>query len=334
MAESSADSFLAMVADRAADGFEFGPRRLSAADLPPGDVLIRVEYSSVNYKDCLAASADGKVASVYPLVPGIDLAGVVVSSAGDAMPPGTRVAASGYELGVSRHGGYAEFARLPADWVIELPSSISTREAMVIGTAGFTAAMSVARILAHGIKPGDGPVLVTGASGGVGSVAVNLLGDLGFEVLASTGKAAAAPLLHRLGAATVIDRSALGDPDGKPLAKQQWLAAVDCVGGRTLANVLAATSYGGVVAASGLTGGAGLPATVFPFILRGVTLAGIDSVQFPIEARRALWRRLAADLRPSGLDELAADVALTEVDTALERVRSGAATGRTVVTVG
>jgi acrylyl-CoA reductase (NADPH) len=324
------EEFLAMVADQAATGVEFGPRRLSLADLPPGDVLVRVEYSSVNYKDALATAAGGKVAAGYPLVPGIDLAGAVVCSDGDAPAPGTRVAASGYDIGVSRHGGYAEFASLPRDWLVELPPAISTRDAMVIGTAGFTAALSVDRILSYGVTPADGQVLVTGASGGVGTVAVNLLSDLGFEVIASTGKAAARPLLSRIGAAEVIDRSVLDTP-GKPLAKQRWIAAVDCVGGHTLANVLAATSYGGIVAASGLTGGASLPATVFPFILRGVTLAGIDSVQFPIGARRALWRRLGDDLRPSGLADIASEVTLSEVGTALDQVRSGTATGRTVV---
>jgi len=333
MTEPSPDSFLAMVADRSADGLEFGPRQLSAADLPPGDVLVRVEYSSVNYKDGLATAADGKVATTYPLVPGIDLAGVVVAADGGSLPAGTAVAASGYELGVSRHGGYAQFARLPGDWVVELPPTISTRDAMVIGTAGFTAAISVDRILTHGVTPGDGQVLVTGASGGVGSIAVNLLSGLGFEVIASTGKPSASTLLREIGAAEIIDRSVLADTGGRPLAKQRWIAAVDCVGGQTLANVLAATSYGGIVAASGLTGGAQLPATVFPFILRGVTLAGIDSVQFPIEARRALWQRLGADLRPSCLDDVATEVPLAEVGTALDRARAGTATGRTVVSM-
>jgi acrylyl-CoA reductase (NADPH) len=334
MTESSAEDFLAMVVDQAVGGLEFGPRRLSVADLPPGDVLVRVEYSSVNYKDALATSADGKVASAYPLVPGIDLAGVVVSAADGAVPPGTRVTASGYELGVARHGGYAQFARLPGDWLVELPESVSTRDAMAIGTAGFTAAMSVERILAHGVRPGDGQVLVTGASGGVGTMAVHLLGDLGFEVLACTGKPAAEPLLRAIGASAVIDRSELADAAGRALAKQRWIAAVDCVGGPILASVLAATSYGGIVAASGLTGGSGLPATVFPFILRGVTLAGIDSVQFPIGARRALWAKLGGELRPSRLGEIASEVGLTEVGDALDRVRAGAATGRTVVSVG
>jgi acrylyl-CoA reductase (NADPH) len=334
MTESSADDFLAMVADRAGTGVALGARRLSAADLPQGDVLVRVEYSSVNYKDALATSADGKVASGYPLVPGIDLAGVVVSAADGAPPPGTRVMASGYELGVSRHGGYAEFASLPAGWVVELPAGVSTRDAMVIGTAGFTAAMSVERILAHRVRPGDGPVLVTGASGGVGSVAVNLLGDLGFEVVACTGKASAAPLLRSIGASEVIERAELSDAGGRALAKQRWIAAVDCVGGQILANVLAATHYGGIVTASGLTGGSALPTTVFPFILRGVTLAGIDSVQLPIEARRALWRRLGADLRPSALSQIACEVSLPYVGAALDRVLAGAASGRTVVRVG
>jgi putative YhdH/YhfP family quinone oxidoreductase len=328
-----AESFLAMMVDRVDGGIEFGPRTVTEADLPPGDVLIRVEYSSVNYKDALATSADGKVAAVYPLVPGIDLAGTVVATTGGELPVGTRVVAIGYEIGVARHGGYAEFARLPADWVVELPASISVREAMAIGTAGFTAAMSVARIAAHGIEVGDGPVLVTGASGGVGSVAVNLLAGLGYEVAASTGKPDAAALLRSLGATSVIDRSALNATGGKPLAKQEWAAAVDCVGGQTLANVLSATRYGGLVAASGLTGGASLPTTVLPFILRGVTLAGIDSVQLPIDARRDLWQRLGGQMRPSGLEELSSEVPLSEVGSVLDRIRTGGAVGRTVVKV-
>ena len=335
MPDFPTEPFPAMVVDKVDTeaGVAFGPRLLTLADLPPGEVLVRVEYSSVNYKDGLATSADGKVATAYPLVPGIDLAGTVMHAAAGGPAPGTRVVAHGYEIGVARHGGYARYARLPARWVVELPPAVSTREAMVIGTAGFTAAMSVARIVDHGLGPGDGPVLVTGASGGVGSVAVNLLADLGFEVVASSGKPDAAALLRRLGAGTVLDRSELSAAGGRPLAKQRWAAAVDCVGGQTLANVLAATRYGGLVAASGLTGGAGLPATVLPFILRGVTLAGIDSVQVPIERRRALWQRLGADLRPSALAELTTQVALADVGPALERTRAGGATGRTVVNV-
>jgi putative YhdH/YhfP family quinone oxidoreductase len=327
--------FRAMVVDRAGEGVEFGPRQLSEDDLPPGDVLVRVEYSSVNYKDALATAADGKVASTYPLVPGIDLAGTVVSAPDGGGPAvGARVVAIGYDLGVSRHGGYAELARLPSEWVVELPAKLSPYDAMGIGTAGFTAAMSVARIVKHGVGPGDGPVLVTGASGGVGSTAVTMLAGLGYEVIASSGKPAAAPLLRELGAASVIDRIILDATEGRPLAKQQWAAAVDCVGGVTLASVLSSTRYGGIVAASGLTGGAALRTTVLPFILRGVTLAGIDSVQLPIEARRDLWRRLGSDLYPQGLHRLVSEVALEDVGAALDRVHTGSSTGRTVVGIG
>lgn len=327
--------FRAMVVDRVGDGVEFGPRRLGLDDLPAGDVVIQVEYSSVNYKDALATMADGKVATTYPLVPGIDLAGTVLTAPDDgAFAVGAKVVAIGYDLGVSRDGGYAELARVPADWVVELPPTLSPHDAMAIGTAGFTAAMSVARIIDHGVGASDGPVLVTGASGGVGSTAVSILAGLGFEVIAASGKPAAAALLRDLGAASVIERGALDAAGGRPLAKQQWIAAVDCVGGTTLANVLAATRYGGIVAASGLTGGASLPTTVLPFILRGVTLAGIDSVQLPIGPRRELWQRLGSDLRPPGLTKLVTDVPLEEVGAALERVRSGTSIGRTVVTVG
>ena len=243
---------------------------------------------------------------------------------------GTSVVAHGYEIGVSRHGGFAGMARVPAEWLVALPEGLSTREAMVIGTAGFTAAQSVIALEEHGLTPSAGPVLVTGASGGVGSTAVSLLAGRGYEVAASTGKEASHDYLRSLGASEIIDRSTLAEA-GRPLESTKWAAAVDCVGGTTLAGVLSRLSYGGAVAASGLTGGAGLATTVMPFILRGVSLLGIDSVQTAIERRRAVWERLGADLKPPGLEVIGHDISLSDLDATLTSILAGALTGRFVV---
>lgn len=312
------------------DVVERGVTTIDASDLPDG-VPIEVRWSSVNYKDALASTPKGKVARISPIVPGIDLAGIVAEDA-DGVASGTEVIAHGYELGVSRHGGFSEMARVPADWLVPLPKGLTLREAMVIGTAGFTAALSVIALHQHGLRPEDGPVLVTGASGGVGSVAVDILSRLGFEVVASTGKPEAADYLTALGANAIVERELLSQP-GRPLESPSWAGAVDCVGGATLANVLSRISYGGAVAASGLTGGAQLPTTVMPFILRGVSLLGVDSVQTGIDRRRAVWDRLGGDLKPSGLDEIGHEIGLDDISGALDEILSGAATGRTVVDV-
>ena len=305
---------------------------LPAADLGDGDVVVAVAWSSVNYKDALASRKEGKVARIDPLVPGIDLAGTVVDPGGSGLAPGTSVLVHGYDLGVAHHGGYAAYARVPAGWVVPLPAGLDERQAMTLGTAGFTAALSVVALEEHGLAPGSGPVLVTGATGGVGSVAVSILAARGHEVAAVTGKPDAADWLRSLGAAEVIDRTAL---DAKrPLQRETWAGAVDCVGGEALAAVLASLRYGAAVAASGNTGGVALPTTVFPFILRGVSLLGIDSVQCPIERRRKIWARLADDLRPPVLDDLATDeVGLADMPAALERILAGGARGRTLVKV-
>ncbi|HET8990582.1 MAG TPA: acryloyl-CoA reductase, partial [Acidimicrobiales bacterium] len=275
------------------------------------------------------STPDGRVARVSPLIPGIDLAGVVAEDA-EGYAAGTAVLAHGYDIGVSRHGGFAGQARVPADWLVHLPTGLDGREAMIIGTAGYTAALSVVAIQEHGIEPDAGPVLVTGATGGVGSTAVNLLAGLGYEVVASTGKAESHEYLRALGAVDVIDRAPLAEA-GKPLDSPQWAAAVDCVGGVTLANVLSRIRYGGAVAASGVTGGAQVPTTVMPFILRGVSLLGIDSVMTPIERRRHIWSRLAGDLKPTGLDEIGREVGLDELDGVLATILQGGVTGRYVV---
>lgn len=306
---------------------------MSVDELPPDGVLVEVERSSVNFKDGLATTANGKVARISPLIPGIDLAGVVRESDDDAFPVGCPVIAHGYDLGVSRHGGFAQLARVPADWLVRCPPGLDLREAMTIGTAGFTAAMSVLSLEERGLTPGDGPVLVTGATGGVGSIAVGILATRGYEVVASTGKPEAEPYLRGLGAAELLDRAELSGEGGKPLQSMAWAAAVDCVGGRTLANVLARIRYGGAVAASGLTGGAGLETTVLPFILRNVALLGVDSVQTPIDRRRAVWALLGGEMKPRGLDAVAHDVTLDDLGDALDTILAGGATGRTVVDV-
>jgi len=307
-------------------------RTLGLDDLPADGVLIDVERSSVNYKDALASSANGKVARISPIIPGIDLVGKVAEGV-EGWPEGTAVIAHGYDLGVSRHGGYAELARVPAEWLVALPDGLDAREAMVIGTAGFTAALSVVVLEERGLTPGDGPVLVTGATGGVGSMAVGILAARGYDVAASSGKPDAEPYLRSLGAGRVIERSELAREGGKPMESMEWAAAVDCVGGLTLANVLARVRYGGAVAASGLTGGASLPTTVLPFILRNVALLGVDSVQTAIARRREVWTRLATDLKPAGLDRIGHDVALGDVGKVLDAILRGEVTGRTVVDV-
>ena len=309
---------------------ERGVTTLTTDDLPDDGVLVEVHWSSVNYKDGLAATPTGRVARISPLVPGVDLAGVLVDDA-PGMPAGTEVIAHGYAIGVGRHGGYAQLARVPADWLVALPDGLTTREAMVLGTGGFTAALSVMALQEHGVTPDSGPVLVTGATGGVGSTAVDILSNLGYEVVASTGKPDAADYLTGLGASSIIDRAELAEETKRPLESTVWAGAVDCVGGVTLANVLKKIHYGGSVAASGLTGGPGLSTTVLPFILRGVNLLGIDSVEMPIDRRRAAWARIATDLKPSNLDAIGHDIGLDDLDQVLTEILAGKATGRSVV---
>ena len=327
-------TFPAFVAARRDDAVDRGVRSFSAADLPPGEVTVRVEWSSVNYKDALATIANGKVARIDPIVPGIDLAGEVVASEVDAVRPGDRVIAHGYELGVSRHGGYSTFQRIPADWIVPLPVGLTTREAMAIGTAGFTAAMSVVALEDRGLTPDAGPVLVTGATGGVGSTAVAILADRGYEVWAATGKAHEEGYLRGLGATGIVTRAEATGESGRPLESERWAGAVDAVGGATLPYVLRTLRHGATVAASGNAGGPSLTTTVFPFILRGVALLGMDSVSLPIEARRRLWGRLATDLRPRDLGGSATEVTLDTVEPALDGILAAAARGRWIVRVG
>src|SRR5271163_204544 len=327
------DAFQALVARQDGDRITASVETLSPSDLPPGEVTIRVLYSSVNFKDALALTPNGGVVRNYPVVPGVDLTGEVVESQSPDFSVGDKVLGHGYLIGTGHHGGYAEYARLPADQVVAL-GALTPREGAAIGTAGFTAAMSAQALIDWGVAPDAGPVVVTGATGGVGSVSVDLLAAAGYQVVASTGKAEAAERLKALGAAEVIGRLP-ADPDAKPrpLAKTRWAAGVDCVGGATLADVLSAVDYGGAVACSGLTGGPALHTTVMPFILRGVALLGMDSVQMPIGPRRELWARLGDSLRPRHLDAITTDVDVKDVVAVLDQVRAGAFSGRAVVRV-
>ncbi|MAY71409.1 MAG: alcohol dehydrogenase [Halomonas sp.] len=298
--------------------------------LPDGDVTVNVDYSTLNYKDGLAITGKGPVVKSFPMVPGIDLAGVVETSQHQDFQPGDRVVLNGWGVGEKHWGGLAQKARLNGDWLIPLPEAFSTRNAMAIGTAGYTAMLSVLALQRHGVTPDQGEVLVTGASGGVGSFAITLLAKLGYEVVASTGRVEEADYLKALGATSIIDRSELEQP-GKPLAKERWAGAVDSVGSHTLVNVLASTRYGGTVTACGLAQGMDLPATVMPFILRGVTLAGIDSVMQPREARLEAWQRLAELMPEERFADIASEIPLSEAITTAERLMEGKVRGRVVV---
>jgi acrylyl-CoA reductase (NADPH) len=326
--------FRALLAEQDGDDVRRALRELEPGDLPEGDVTVRVAWSSVNYKDALAVSPKGRVAKGYPLVPGIDLAGEVIDGAGD-LRPGAEVLVHGHDLGVGHHGGFAEVARVPADWVVPLPAGLSARDAMALGTAGFTAGLSVVRLEEHGLTTGDGPVLVLGATGGVGSTAVAILAGRGYEVAAATGKADEADFLQSLGASEILSREETSAEPERPMDKTRWAGVVDPVGGAATAYALRTTRYGGAVALSGLTGGTDVQTTVFPFILRGVSLLGIDSVATPPDVRREVWTRLAGDLRPQGLeDQITREISLDDLDPFLDEVLAGRARGRTVVRVG
>ena len=306
--------------------------QLSNDQLGDGDVLIRVEYSGINFKDGLVGSESGRVARIDPIIPGIDLAGVVVESNDPAIAVGSSVLAHGYDIGVAHHGGYAQFARIPSAWIVPMPAGLDSRTAMMVGTAGYTAALSVDALERAGLVAGAGPVLVTGATGGVGSMAVGMLAARGHEVVASTGKVDQADWLRSLGASEVIDRAETSAESTRPLERERWAGSVDCVGGSTLAYVLRTLRYGASVAASGLTGGTDLGTSVHPFILRGVNLLGIDSVQTPLGPRIAMWQRIATDLRPNWLDtEVAQVIGLGQLPVELDRILVGGMRGRVLV---
>ncbi|MED3788386.1 acryloyl-CoA reductase [Peribacillus frigoritolerans] len=324
--------FDALVVNKQDDQFTVNIQQLSLDDLPQGEVLIRVHYSGVNYKDSLAAIPNGNIVSSYPIVPGIDMAGVVVSSEDSRFKEGDEVIATSYGIGVSQSGGYSQFARVPAEWIVPLPDGLTMKEAMIIGTAGFTAALSVLRLEENNLTPEQGSVLVTGATGGVGSFAVSILSKLGYSVEASTGKESEHGYLKAIGASTIVSREDVYDGKLRALGKQKWSGAVDPVGGEPLASVLSQIKYGGAVAVSGLTAGTSLPATVFPFILRGVNLLGIDSVNCPMDTRLKVWHRLATDFKLEDLEQLVQqEITLKELPGALPTLLKGEARGRTIV---
>lgn len=309
----------------------FELKSLAVEDLPKGEVTVRVAYSSVNYKDGMVAIWNRMVSS-YPHIPGIDLSGTVEHSDDPRFKQGDLVIVTSYGLGVSHYGGFSELARVPADWVVPLPDGLTLREAMIMGTAGFTAALSVMRLEENGLRPDKGHVLVAGASGGVGSVAVDILAKRGYKVTASTGKTNEHSYLQELGAAHVIHRDEVIDTNNKFVRKPQWAGAVDPVGGTTLQYILSTLQYGGSVATSGLTGGLEVATSVYPFILRGVNWLGIDSVECPMDVRLQVWVRLGSDLKPRKLnDDMVNEITLEQLPTVLNRILEGKVRGRTIV---
>lgn len=300
-------------------------------DLPEGEVLIEVHYSSINYKDALSASGNPGVTRSYPHTPGIDAAGVVKSSSVEGFKAGDEVVVIGYDLGMNTAGGFGQYIRVPSSWVINLPESMSLKESMILGTAGFTAALCIEKLLQNNLEPSSGPVLVTGATGGVGIVAVSLLSKLGFSVTASTSKVSAHELLKELGATELIDRAKLSEETPKPMLREQWAGAVDVVGGATLFNVVKSLSYGGSVAACGLVQSPAFQASVLPFILRGVNLLGVDSVLLPIEIKRGVWEKLGAEWKLENLEKVSTEIAFSDLESSLATVLKGGATGRFVL---
>jgi len=326
-----ADSMRCFLVEKREGAITAGIATRPTAELPPGDVTIRVQYSSLNYKDALAAQGHPGVAPNLPHVPGIDAVGKVVDSSDARFLPGQTVLATSYDIGAARWGAYAEYLRVPGDWAIPLPRGLSPRESMILGTAGLTAAMCVEALQERGVSPTAGEVLVTGASGGVGTLAVSIFAQLGYEVVAVSGKPAARDLLTRLGALRILSREEVIDTSTRPLLKSLWAAAVDAVGGVTLATILRSLKPGGVVTACGLVGGAELPLTVYPFILRGAQLVGIDSATYPREKRITLWNKLAGPWKPRLLDELATEITLEQLPEKIAAILAGQIIGRVVV---
>ena len=325
-------TFKAIRIDKAEKGTTVALTQFDEAELMEGDVTVRVEWSTLNYKDGLAVTGKAPVVRRFPMIAGIDFAGTVEQSSHPQWKAGDKVVSTGWGLGETHLGAYAEKARVKGDWLVRLPDGLSAREAMAIGTAGFTAMLAILALEKHGVTPKSGPVVVTGAAGGVGSVATAVLGKLGYHVIASTGRMSEAPYLKGLGAAEVIDRNELSAAP-KPLAKERWAGGVDSVGSTTLANLLSMTKYGGAIAACGLAAGMDLPSSVAPFILRGVCLLGIDSVMCPLEPRKAAWERLARDLDREKLSEITHEISLDQVIATAPTILSGQVRGRIVVKI-
>ena len=326
-------AFKAVVIEKTDGGTRAALTDFEEADLMDGDVTVRVEYSTLNYKDGLALTGKAPVVRRFPMIAGIDFAGTVESSSHPAWKPGDKVVLNGWGCGETHLGGYAEKARVKGDWLVPLPNTMSAREAMAIGTAGFTAMLAVMALERHGLRPASGPVAVTGAAGGVGSVAIAILSKLGFAVHAVTGRSHEADFLKGLGADEIVDRKELAGP-AKPLARERWAGAVDAVGSTTLANLLSMTRYGGAVAACGLAGGMDLPASVAPFILRGVCLYGIDSVMCPLDRRREAWKRLESDLDRQKLAMITREIGFSDVFGVAPDLLAGKVRGRIVVKIG
>jgi acrylyl-CoA reductase (NADPH) len=325
-------TFRAIRIDKAEKGTTVALTQFDEAELMEGDVTVRVEWSTLNYKDGLAVTGKAPVVRRFPMIAGIDLAGTVEQSSHPQWKAGDKVICNGWGMGETHLGAYAEKARVKGDWLVRLPEGMSTRDAMAIGTAGYTAMLAVLALEKQGLAPGNGPVVVTGAAGGVGSVAIAVLSKLGYHVIASTGRLSEAGYLKGLGAAEMIDRNELSGP-AKPLAKERWAGGIDSVGSTTLANLLSMTKYGGSIAACGLAAGMDLPSSVAPFILRGVCLLGIDSVMCPIERRKTAWNRLARDLDRGKLTEITHEIGLDEVIGAGAKILAGQVRGRIVVKI-
>src|SRR2546421_5813146 len=327
-------TFKAFIVDKKEEGFTATFKDLTEADLPPGEVLVKVAYSSVNYKDGLASIPEGKIVRSYPFVPGVDLAGVVVESSDPRFKPGDEVIAPSYALGVSHGGGFSEYARVKADWMVPLPAGLTLKEAMALGTAGFTAGLAVHKLAYNGLRSQNGPVLVTGATGGLGSIAISIFKNLGYTVAASTGKESEQTYLKELGADDILAREETTAESNRPLEKERWAGSVDAVGGVTLAYLLRTTKNGGSIASCGNTGGVNFSTTVFPFILRGINLLGIDSVNCPMELRRQIWEHLASDYKPERLlDLIGHEAPFAELPQALAAILKGGVRGRTIIKV-
>jgi alcohol dehydrogenase len=324
-------NFKAFWVEKTDDGVSHSVIERSTDDLPEGELLVKVAYSSLNYKDAMSAKGLPGVTRNYPHTPGIDAAGVIVESTDSGFAEGDEVIVIGYDLGMNTAGGYGQYIRVPANWAVKMPAGLDVREAMIIGTAGFTAALCVDKIEQMGAQPSDGPVVVTGATGGVGSVAVALLAKLGYDVVASSGKAEKDDYLKSLGAGSVISRADLSEENKRPMAAETWAHGIDTVGGEILSNVIKGLKYGGSVAICGLVASPAFSTTVLPFILRNVNVLGVDSVELPLAKKQEIWHRLATDLKPDALDKMTTEVALDGLSDVIDSIIQGGVSGRTLV---